>query len=727
MKFFHVLSVLSAFLLALSLAHAQCIQINTAKSSYLSGETFQAEITGNLIKPLEYDDISFSYAGKEYFPVATLQQISSNKWIIFSDVSEKYGINEFSVNSIICRENETLKEQTAKAQFAVRKSLQSHLSSLIDRVDGRWASISTDEISRAVIALSEFPVSSDGKKELVKRGAECWPSQNCSVKSTVLAMLASNNSDAREWLNDAQNSISTGLWNLITESDAAKECVIKVNNNSFNISVPSGTTEFPLSLPDEALINISLNCPVTAKISHTYMGSVHEFPLGVISNEKCWGKYYRTSCDALSTAYALQIISDTKARTWLQANAKSTEEIAYAYYYTKSPELSQFLTNNQNIQGYWTNSSLALSNKSDVFSTIAAINALNGNAKAETWLRDNLDLFSLEEKSAALKALRNKTEPLLSIQNGYIKANSFQNVSFKISNKGIFDTQISAAIMNSAQNIIIPAKSTVSVIVQMPDVSSLTVSSLDITSTLGTEQRGYSIPAIIIPYGKTEQEINLAEQNITQETLKPASFNFLQPILNETVNIGEPKAFNLSIKNSGSEKITLDVTIWGLSDIIESGSIPVTIDVAPNSVAVLPVTFKAPSAGQYSGQINVESKGSSSQVQIYLNTAAATVSAKSCSELGGKICLTTCIGNHTSAKDGDCCFGNCSQAQGTGGISTKTIGIAMVVLAVLVAAAFIFFKLRKPKKKSLEKVLEKIREESKSTPFEEKMKENEKI
>jgi uncharacterized protein YpmB len=43
----------------------------------------------------------------------------------------------------------------------------------------------------------------------------------------------------------------------------------------------------------------------------------------------------------------------------------------------------------------------------------------------------------------------------------------------------------------------------------------------------------------------------------------------------------------------------------------------------------------------------------------------------------------------------------------------KTIGIIMVVVAVLIVALFIFLKLRKPKRPALEKVLAKIKEESK--------------
>ena len=46
-------------ILILPLASAECLEIIPAKSSYLAGETFQAEITGDLIEPLRINDIHF--------------------------------------------------------------------------------------------------------------------------------------------------------------------------------------------------------------------------------------------------------------------------------------------------------------------------------------------------------------------------------------------------------------------------------------------------------------------------------------------------------------------------------------------------------------------------------------------------------------------------------------------------------------------------------------------
>lgn len=703
--------LLLLLLLIIPLANAQCLDIKPAKASYLSGETFQAEITGDLVKPLTYNDIYFSYDGKEYVSIFTLQQISANRWIVFSDLSEKYGLNEFAVRDLICRENGTLKKENKKISFTVKMPLQAYYSSLIDGVKGKWSYLSVDEISQSVLALSDFSESANGKAELLKTN-ECWPKGNCSVKSTVLAIQALNSLD-KNWIIDAQNSINIGLWKLITISDSGKDCKITVNNNAWNISVPSGTNEISLNLPDDEIISVSLDCNITAKISHTYLGSVHEFPLGNINNKKCWGKYYRSECDALATAYALQLISDSKAENWLLENAKSTEEIAYAYKYTQDSELKNWLVNNQHSSGYWSNSSLAISNKSDVYSIVSAINSLEGDSKAENWLRENLESFKLEEKALTLQIFKKKIEPLVSIREGFIQENSFENITLKISNKGIIPTKIKISMLNFEKNIELPARTTLSVEFTVPEVSDVTFSSIDLVSLIGTEERGYSIPAVIIPLGKTGSDVNLMNTTLPPDTptLKTANFEFIQSIINETLNIGEVKTVNVSVKNKGSEKLTLDITVWGDTNVVDS--FPSSVDVQPGATANIPVSFKTSDSNSYSGQITVESKGSSATIPYYVSAKPAVVSEKTCSELNGKICTTTCLNNIIKTKEGDCCLGECAKVQSSGGISTKTIGLIMVVLAIVIGAGFIFLKLRKPKRRSLEKVLEKIRAESK--------------
>jgi hypothetical protein len=685
-----------------------CLDVKIAKSSYLSGETFQAEITGSLIKPLTYNDFSFSNSGKTYFPPVTLQQIASNKWIVFGDISEKYGLNDFSVSKVICRENATLREESVKSIFIIKRPLQDYFSALIDRVKGKWFSLPINEASQSILALSEFPESENGRNFI---SGECFPITNCTIKSTALAALASNlTDDKKEWLMDSQNSVDAGLWKLITESDSVKDCRITINGKTWNLSIQAGTNELPLSLPDDDLINISLDCSVSAKIFHTYMGEVHEFPVGEINNKKCWGKTYRSACDALSTAYALQIISDSKAEQWLSDNAKTTEEIAYAYIYTQKSDFNSWLVNNQHSSGYWSNTSLAISTKPDVYSTVAAIRALGGNAKAEQWLKDNLDSFSYEEKALALQLFKDKIEPLISIQNGFVKTNSMQNLTLKISNKGIIATEIKMSLLNAEQSILIPAKSTIPVSIQVPSVSQAQITTIDIISTLKSEERVYSIPVLVIPAGKTEADVNLIEQNITEDTLKAANFQFLENKINETLGLGEMRTITLNINNSGAEKITADVTLFGLSGIIDS--IPVSVELAPNAITQIPVIFKATSMDEYSGMINIEYQGNYAKIPVYISVKEAVVSEKSCSELKGKICLTGCKGNITKTKEGDCCSGECSNQPVSAGISTKTIGIILVVLAVIIGAGFILLKSRKPKKRSLEKVLEKIKEES---------------
>ena len=708
------------FLLLIPLINAQCLDVKIAKASYLAGETFQAEITGNLITPLNYNDIYFYYNGKEYFPpVLSLEQIAANKWIVYSDVLEKYGLNDFSVERVICRENNTLKEESKKLSFSITKPLQAYYNSLLSKLNGKWASLSSDEISQAVIALSDFPESEDGKIELQKKGTgECWPSSNCTVKSTSLALLALGNStEARNWLLDSQNSVSSGLWKLITNADSEKICSLIINENAENVSIPAGINEISLNLPDTETINVSLNCDANAKISHTYLGKVHEFPLGIINNKKCWGKYYKTECDALSTAYALQIISDSNAAEWLSENAKSTEEIAYAYIYTKNSDFESFLVNNQHLSGYWGNSSLAISNVSDIFSTVAAIKALNGNSKAESWLRENLDYFSLEQQSIALQIFKDKIEPIVSIQQAVIKTSSLENFTLKFSNKGVFPVKISTIWFSSAQTAIIPPKTAISLTFSVPKVQSLEFSSLDAAYKLKEIERSYSIPSIIFP---TKEQSIIINEIISQGTLKTADFQFIETGINETIGVNELKEKTINIRNIGADTITVDLTVWGLSDVIQQ--IPSSVEIKPGETSPIIIKFQSPNSFEYSGQITAETKGNSVSIPVYINVKQP-VSEKSCSELNGKICDFgyVCKGNSTTTPQGSCCVGECSKTAEAKPISLKTIGIIMVIVAVLIAALFIFLKLRKPKRPALEKVLAKIKEESKMREPEEKV------
>jgi len=708
MKLFSIL----LFILLIPLASAQCVDIKLAKSSYLSQETLQAEITGNLLRTLTYNDISFSYNGQEYFPTFIIQQISSNKWIIFGEVKERYGLNELSVNKVLCRENNTLKEETKTVQFSVNKPVQDYFSDFLENI--RWSSLTDDELMQSAIALSDF--SAEGKNEIMKRGGDCWPSESCSVKSTSLAILALNDSNktesAKKWLTDSQNSIDIGIWKLITSSLADQQCNLTINNQSSEILVPAGTNELSLELPDTDMIYISLNCSVSARISHTYLGIVHDISLGTINNKKCWGKSYRSSCDALSTAYALQIIEDADAEKWLSENAKYTEEIAYANYYVKDSTLEEWLINNQHISGYWSNAALAISTKADVFATVAAIKSLNEDAKAEKWLIDNFDSFSLEEKAVVLQLLKEKIEPLVSIQTGFIKTSS-QNVTLKISNKGIFPVELKAELEGNSQSVVIPAKTTLPITLQVPSVSELTFLSIDLNYNLKNEERSYSIPVAVYSSG---QEIDLISQNLTEGTIKTANFQFSDLIINETIDFGKERTINLSINNSGPA-VTVDITLWGNISYIIS-SVPVSLELKANSETVLPVTFKASELNDYSGQIDIESKGKSASIPVYIKIKQI-VSEKSCSDLGGQVCYTACDGNMTSTKQGNCCVGKCKEAE-TSKSSMKVWGILMIVAAVIIVAAFLFFKLKKPKKKhALEKVLSKIKEESRIQSFEE--------
>ena len=716
--FLTILLAILNILILIPLIHAQCLDAVLAKSSYLSGETFQAEITGNLIKPLAYNDIYFYYQGKEYFPAFSLEQIAANKWIVYTDLPQKFGINEFKINKLVCRENDSLKELSRSLSFTIKKPLQDYYSSLMNQAQTKLNILSSDELSQSIIALKDLNQSlvQESRTKLRQKGTDCWPSLACSVKSTVLAILALNSNESKNWLLNAQNAVSLGLWDLVTVSDSEKKCNLSINENKQEITIPSGTNSLALHFPDVALINISLDCNITAKISQTYLGTVHEFPLGVISNEKCFGNAYREKCNALSTAYALRVLEDETAKNYLSENALTTEEIAYAYRYTNSAEFENWLLNNQHPAGYWSNVSLILSNKSNVYATTAALNSLKENTKAESWLRDNLDTFTFEETALSLQYFSSKIEPLISLQKGLVKAKSSENIVITASNKGILPVNLKATLESAVVEKMIPAKSSAYLTLQVPVKDQITFSSIDLAYTLNENERGYSIPLIISPTAVKEETI--LEQTVEQAALKTANFNFIDKEINETLELNKEKQLQLKIQNLDKAEIKVALTAWGLSDIITQ--MPSSVTISPNSIASVNITLEAKSSLELIGQIIAEYQGNSASIPVYVKTLVVS-SNQTCSSLNGKTCSldSTCQGSIISAADGACCVGECKKTGQTTEekkkSSSKLLGIIMIIVAILVVALVLFLKLKKPKKQSsLKNVLEKIKEESKA-------------
>lgn len=701
-------------ILLMPFARAECLDIKIARGSYFSGETFQAEITANISKPLANENIFFYSGGREYFPVFNLAQIASNKWVVYVDVPKNYGENAFAVQDVLCKD-QILRTESKSAPFSVRKPLDDAYSSVIGQTDGRWNSLDIEEISLALMALSyDSRLALDGKNALMAKSfkSRCWPSA-CKVKDTALAILALNKMNSKEfesaktWLYDSENSIKIGLWDLIIDSPANRICNLTINSNQRELILNKGINQIPLNyiLPDDDEIILNLSCPLNAaKVSHTYLGQVNEFSLasqeGIFSirlnNRKCWGDGYRTECNALSTAYAIWALNQLgeksdKEISWLNDNAKTTEEKAFSYLFGNAAFESD-LANNQAPEGYWSSSSLAVSSAADVKSTVSALRAMSGaRSKGEEWLMGQMqnDRLDLKETLYALQIFpADKIEPIISFSQGFFKASGGSNLTVALTNKGILPANITLSAEQKSISSYIGQKAKKEFTIELPSVESLSFSSLDVaySNVFSESQKIYKIPLVIYPKSYSQQQVSQISAVQAEVSFIKSDIAFIEKSINITFPPSYKGEIALHIRNSGRSSANITMTfssgLYGIIDRIPSEFSINAGETKEARIALSPVAF-----GVYEGFITAESAGSSSQVPVYIEISSA---AKGYNQ--------SLVVNQTIA-------------EAKKGISTKYIGWAMVILAVLIVAAFAYFRLRKKPKPALMEALEKMKRE----------------
>ncbi len=744
--------VILIFFMLLPIGEA-CFQVEISKSSYFPKETFQAEITGSFAKKLTQDNL-FLYKNKtELFVPFSLEQLASNKYFVYFDLPESYDAHSFAVKDVLCIENETLISKNVAQSFMIKKPIYFAYSWLSSQV-GNWQNLSIEENALALLAL-KYKDTAAGKTALLeKRNKEkdCWP-LTCDVKSTALASIAvSPDATAKNWLLLSQNSVtlSSGdviTWNLMINSTKNTTCMLKINNKEREISVVEGITSFDIELPDDETIIITLNCTdIGAEVISTYLGIVNKFPLKkednllkiTLSNEKCWGSSFRSSCNAESTAYALWAlkeldIEDSEAVNWLLKNAKTTKEKAFTYFFTQDAAVESWLLNNQAKEGYWKVKELALPDAPDIEATVIASFALGERGehaaaieKAKSWLLEQYidnKFGTIQQTAFVLYKIfpYEKIEPILSVSPAVIKSKANANFSIILKNKGILSVDILATTEYDTRNLTLSSGSTSKVTFSIPSTSQVTTfSSLEISynSVVSEEKKLFKIPLVIFPAAvEIEKEVN--KTAIEDKTLIQPNLAFIEEKIEKTLEAGEKTVLEASIKNP-SAKLIENIKIsysYGLLPVLEKIE-PYEIEkLLPGEEKKIYLTLNAEdSFGLYSGLIEAQSEGLSVSLQVTFDVKVEEIEVeeKTCSELNGIICLKEeeCEGNITASSDTDsCCLGVCKKKEKPPVSKKKLIGIALLVLAILAVAIFLLLKLRKkPKKEGMEEILGKIEE-----------------
>lgn len=754
MKFKFVLvtlfvSFLLFMLLPLGMA---CFQVEIAKASYFPKETFQAEITGSFARKIDDSNI-FLYRNKtELLVPFSIEQLATNKYFVYFDLPESYGIHSFAVKDVWCIENETLMSKDVTQSFTIKKPIYLAYSSLANKV-GDWQNLTAEENALVLLALAyDNRIAAAGKTALLGKrneGEDCWP-LTCTVKETALASIAILPDErAKNWFLLSQNSVSLGLWNLIVNSTKDATCRLKINNEEKDINVIAGITPIDINLPDEKEIILTLNCTdVSAKVTRTYVGMVNEFPFAkegnllktTLSNEKCWGSIYRSSCNAEATAYALWAlkelgIEDSVAVDWLLKNAKTTKEKAFAYFFTKDSAIENWLLNNQAREGYWKVRELALSDTPDIESTLIASFALGENVaveKAKSWLLEqysSANMFgSIQQTAFTLYKIfpYDKIEPILAVSPAVIKAKANADFSIILKNKGILSIDILASTEDDIKNLTLASGSTSKVTFSISSTSQTTAfSTLEISynSVVSEEKKLYKIPLMIFP-AKIEIEKEVNKTAIEEKALIEPRFAFVEEKIEKTLKAEEKTTVEASIKNP-SAKVVENIEIsysYDLIPVVEKIEPYEIEELLPGETKKIYITLNAAEAfGSYSGLIEAQSEGFSVSLPIALEVQTELViEEKTCIELGGIKCGEDeeCEGNVTIASDtASCCLGVCKEKEEKEKppvSKKKLIGILLLVIAIIAVAIFLLLRLRpKPKKEEIEEILGKIEEKYK--------------
>ncbi len=117
---------------------------------------------------------------------------------------------------------------------------------LFNQVNTKWNTLNSEDASWALLALSSVDsITEEAKSALINKSkdTECWPSTNCKVKSTAIAILALNELGedteiASDWILTKQKAYTTSgvSWYLQLDSDDATNCTISYPVDSSTVT-----------------------------------------------------------------------------------------------------------------------------------------------------------------------------------------------------------------------------------------------------------------------------------------------------------------------------------------------------------------------------------------------------------------------------------------------------------------------------------------------------------
>lgn len=473
-----------------SVSAQSCLDIKLPKDTFLIGETFQAEIKiTNPIEEISLESIEFFSGGrKATFPVRILK-VSDELFYVYLSISRARDGEHIMRIRTFCKEGDVIIGVEESKNFRIEKErVGTGYRKLSAEVGVVWGDI--EENAFAILALKDFdPDLTESGVDRLKRkikADECWPITGCRVKETSLSLLALNafgdpTPKVENWLLDAQNSLSIGNWDLYLTTTGDGSCELDINNQSETLTVENGRVVRSITFGSDERYVVSVTCNLTlteAKVTHTYLGKVVDFSLeersGVyrreLNNEKCWGTSYRSRCDFEATAFSYYALKEAGINVegieWLEENREDVLTLHQLFLNLLRGDqyFTDWLINNQALEGYWKNTSLAGRGEIDAFLTAFSIFTLRDKEDDEVisavlrgreWILDRILTIGRKDLAASLYfALpTEEIKDIISVSPGAVKARFDGSFELLIENKGSRDVNLTISYLGSVKDI----------------------------------------------------------------------------------------------------------------------------------------------------------------------------------------------------------------------------------------------------------------------------------
>ncbi|MFH1249256.1 MAG: hypothetical protein V1660_03830 [archaeon] len=725
------------------------LDISLSKKEYFPSETFQANITGQFFKPLEVNNIYFMDSeGKEAGLAFYMLKVSETNYWVYVDLPSKVGAYHFKIKNALYREDGVLKGTEKEEIFEIKNSISSFYKDIESELSSKISTLSTKDLSLVLLSLSYSPsISYAVKQEINSRKSSsnsCWnpsppSSLPCTIKETALTIWALKKNSAEvgtSWIIDSQNNLEIGLWDVVLDSPSEGQCEIYVNSEKKIVNISANQNTINIDLKSKpSFVQIIANCtPNNAKILHTYLGKISEFPMQaggsyfsiMLNNEKCFGKYFRSECDIDSTIYAAIALENLEldndgAISWIKKNAATIKEKSVALYFGDS-STKDFLLNNQHQQGYFTKNSLIQTPSPDLDATLFASLALqkakenNAALKAEKWLQESIyGNLSMELESAVFVFPNAKIESISSIIPSAVKVKTANNFTITFKNRGVTDSSFSINFspFGIKREFSLKQNEEKKEIFEIPSkigknpISGNITAYLEVTASKFISS-SYSIPVFIL-----SEVIN---GTITIIEVPKEHFRFVESEINLTILAKEDSLVAVTIKNSG-QTVLKDISLSysrDLNSVINLSSMRIK-EIDAGSQIQVPIIFKSQKEGNYIGFIMASNDEVSAilpinitftknESQITKNTTSiVSQQNKTCKDYNGTVCKKEqiCNGGSILINGERCCIAKCEKKK-----DTRLLGIAMIVLAILIIFFAVLTKLKKPKKEMKDVVAE---------------------